>query len=193
MTGADLPRCHWAQRDPLLAKYHDSEWGAPERDARALWEKLMLDGFQAGLAWITILRKREAFRKAFAGFDPDAVAAFSEHDVARLLGDSGIVRSRAKIAATIGNARAFCAMRDAGADFSEFVWRFVGDAPIIGDGATLVVSSAESVALSAALKQRGFKFVGPVIVYAWMQACGLVDDHEMHCFRRHAARSGRSP
>ena len=186
MTTPDRPRCRWATSDPLLAAYHDAEWGVPERDPRALWEKLMLDGFQAGLAWITILRKRDAFRVAFARFDPVTVARFDEDDVTRLLGDAGIVRSRAKIEATIGNARAFLAMRDAGEDFAGFVWGFVDRAPIIGDGQTMLTRSAASEALSAALKTRGFKFVGPVIVYAWMQACGLVDDHEARCFRRQA-------
>jgi DNA-3-methyladenine glycosylase I len=186
MTEPQPPRCRWAQANPLLAAYHDAEWGVPEHDGRALWEKLMLDGFQAGLAWITILRKRDAFRTAFADFDPEKVARFGEEDVVRLLGDAGIVRARAKIEATIGNARAFLAMRAAGEDFAPFVWRFVGGAPIRSDGHGARTRSPESEALSAALRQRGFKFVGPVIVYAWMQACGLVDDHEAHCFRRHA-------
>uniref|UniRef100_UPI0035CC5A18 DNA-3-methyladenine glycosylase I n=1 Tax=uncultured Sphingomonas sp. TaxID=158754 RepID=UPI0035CC5A18 len=182
----ERPRCHWAQNDALLAAYHDAEWGVPERDPRALWEKLMLDGFQAGLAWITILRKRDAFRALFAGFDPARVARFDAGDIERLVGDARIVRSRAKIAATIGNARAFLAMRDAGEDFADFCWSFVEGRPIVGDGATMRASSPESEALSAALKARGFKFVGPVIVYAWMQACGLVDDHAAQCFRRQA-------
>lgn len=184
----DRPRCGWAQSDPLLAAYHDAEWGVPEYDARALWEKLMLDGFQAGLAWITILRKRHAFREVFAGFEPERVARFDDHDIARLVGDVRIVRSRAKIAATIGNARAVLAMRDAGEDFAEFCWSFVDQRPIVGDGVTLRTRSPESEALSAALKARGFSFVGPVIVYAWMQACGLIDDHTAGCFRRNAVR-----
>ncbi|WP_267396601.1 MULTISPECIES: DNA-3-methyladenine glycosylase I [unclassified Sphingomonas] len=187
MTLSEPPRCRWAQSDPLLARYHDDEWGVPEHDGRALWEKLMLDGFQAGLAWITILRKRDAFRAGFAQLDPEAVARFGGKDVTRLLGDAGIVRSRAKIEATIGNARAYLAMQAAGEDFAAFVWGFVGGAPIVGDGHKALTRSPESEALSAALKKRGFKFVGPVIVYAWMQACGLVDDHEASCFRRHAA------
>ena len=186
MIAPDRPRCRWAESDPLLAAYHDAEWGVPERDARALWEKLMLDGFQAGLAWITILRKRDAFRAAFAGFDPERVARFEERDVTRLLADAGIVRSRAKIEATIGNARAYLAIRDAGEDFAGFAWGFVDGTPIVGDGQTPLTRSAASEALSAALKGQGFKFVGPVIVCAWMQACGLVDDHEARCFRRHA-------
>lgn len=185
----ERPRCRWAQSDPLLASYHDAEWGVPEHDSRALWEKLMLDGFQAGLAWITILRKRDAFREVFAGFDPDRVARFDAEDIDRLVGDARIVRSRAKIAATIGNARAYLAMRDASEDFADFCWRFVDGRPIVGDAATLRTKSPESEALSAALKARGFSFVGPVIVYAWMQACGLVDDHAAECFRRHAGTS----
>jgi DNA-3-methyladenine glycosylase I len=181
-------RCRWAQTDPLLAAYHDIEWGVPEYDGRALWEKLMLDGFQAGLAWITILRKRDAFRAAFANFDPVKVARFGDDDVARLLIDAGIVRSRAKIEATIGNARAFLAMQAAGEDFSRFVWSFVGGTTIVSDGRTTRTRSPESDALSAALKARGFKFAGPVITYAWMQACGLIDDHEAQCFRRRVAQ-----
>ncbi|KQN30332.1 DNA-3-methyladenine glycosylase [Sphingomonas sp. Leaf34] len=189
MIVADLCRCRWAQSDPLLAAYHDAEWGVAERDARALWEKLMLDGFQAGLAWITILRKRKAFRAAFAGFDPVRVARFGEPEIAAMLDNAGIVRSRAKIEATIGNAHAYLAMRDAGEDFADFAWRFVDGVPVIGDGEKALTQSPVSEALSAALKARGFKFVGPVIVYAWMQACGLVDDHETACFRRRQAIS----
>ncbi|HXH15403.1 MAG TPA: DNA-3-methyladenine glycosylase I [Sphingomonas sp.] len=188
MTDPDVARCRWVQGDPLLAAYHDAEWGVPEHDSRALWEKLMLDGFQAGLAWITILRKRDAFRTAFAGFDPAIVARFDDADVDRLMTNAGIVRSRAKIRATIGNARAYLAMRDAGEDFATFAWGFVDGNTVIGDGSKALTRSPASEALSIALKRRGFSFVGPVIVYAWMQACGLVDDHETPCFRRHAAR-----
>ena len=177
-------RCRWAQSDPLLQAYHDEEWGVPERDSRALWEKLMLDGFQAGLAWITILRKRDAFREAFAGFDPEVVSRFDDKDVTRLLGNAGIVRSRSKIEAVIGNARAFLRMQAAGEDFSEFCWAMVDGEPIRGDGVTVPTKTAVSEAASIALKKRGFKFVGPVIVYAWMQATGLVDDHSSNCFRR---------
>jgi DNA-3-methyladenine glycosylase I len=184
-----LHRCAWADNDPLMRAYHDQEWGVPERDSRALWEKLMLDGFQAGLSWITILRKREAFRQAFQGFDPAVVARYGEDDVARLLADPGIVRSRAKIEATIGNARAYVAMAEAGEDFAAFVWGLAGGAPIrntpqgMGD---IPAKTPLSEAISAALKKRGFKFVGPVIVYAWMQATGIVDDHVVGCFRREA-------
>lgn len=181
-----IQRCHWAGSDPLYCAYHDTDWGVPEWDSRALWEKLMLDGFQAGLSWITILRKREAFRAAFAGFDPERVAWFGEADVLRLLDNPGIVRSRAKIEATIGNAQAYLRMRDAGEDFSTFVWGMVGGVPLQpnrtgrGDVPAKTVLSEQ---ISKALKQRGFKFVGPVIIYAWMQACGLVNDHVADCFR----------
>ena len=186
-TRAELSRCRWAQSDPLLAAYHDAEWGVPERDPRALWEKLMLDGFQAGLSWLTILRKRDAFRKAFRDFDPAKVARFTDKDVTRLLADPGIVRSRAKIEATIGNARAYLAMRDAGEDFAEFCWRFVDGEPLKGDGVHLPAKTELSEEISKQLRKRGFKFVGPVIVYAWLQAVGIVDDHMACCFRRSAA------
>jgi DNA-3-methyladenine glycosylase I len=180
------PRCAWAESDPLMRAYHDAEWGMPERDGRALWEKLMLDGFQAGLAWITVLRKREAFRRGFAGFDPDKVARFGEADIARLLGDAGIIRSRAKIEATIGGARAYLAMRDRGEDFSTFCWSFTDGAPLIGDGHHLPAKTPLSETVSKELKARGFKFVGPTIVYAWMQATGIVNDHAADCYRRAA-------
>ncbi|SDN94591.1 DNA-3-methyladenine glycosylase I [Rhodoferax sp. OV413] len=177
-------RCAWADSSPMMAAYHDEEWGVPERDSRALWEKLMLDGFQAGLAWSIILRKRDAFRAAFAQFDPEAVARFTSADVDRLVLDPGIVRSRAKIEATIGNARAYLAMQAAGVDFSSWIWAQVGGTPIVlGDG-PVPTKTALSEQISKALKQRGFKFVGPVIVYAWMQAVGLVDDHAAICFKR---------
>lgn len=178
-------RCSWAESDPLLRAYHDEEWGVPQYDSRALWEKLMLDGFQAGLAWIIILRKRDAFRKAFQGFDPAVVARFGEADVVRLLGDSGIVRSRAKIEATIAGARAYLAMRAAGEDFSPFAWNFTGGKPIQNSG-DIPAKTPLSEEISKALKKRGFKFVGPVIVYAWMQAVGMVNDHQVDCFRRNA-------
>lgn len=163
-----------------MAAYHDEEWGKPEYDSRALWEKLMLDGFQAGLSWSTILKKRDAFRDAFKGFVPEKVARFTERDVARLMENAGIVRSRAKIEATIGGARAYLAMRDAGEEFSDFCWRFTGGKSLKGDG-HLVAQTPLSVEISKALKKRGFKFVGPVIVYAWMQACGIVNDHVKGC------------
>ncbi len=181
-----MKRCTWAESDPLLQSYHDEEWGVPEYDSRALWEKLMLDGFQAGLSWLIILRKRDAFRKAFKGFDPKVVAKFKASDVERLMKDEGIVRSRAKIQAMVSNAQAYLAMQAAGEDFSAFVWGLAGGKPIrvtrrkSGD---VPAKTPLSEAMSAALKQRGFKFVGPVIVYAWMQATGIVDDHVITCHR----------
>jgi DNA-3-methyladenine glycosylase I len=177
-------RCCWAGSGPLMRAYHDEEWGVPERDARALWEKLMLDGFQAGLAWVTVLRKREAFRTGFAGFDPEKVARFGEAEIERLLADAGIIRSRAKIEATIGGARAWLAMRDAGEDFADYCWGFVDGRPLQGDGHNLPALTPLSERISKDLKKRGFKFVGPTIVYAWMQATGLVNDHSHDCFRR---------
>ncbi|NML11813.1 DNA-3-methyladenine glycosylase I [Sphingobium sp. AR-3-1] len=181
-------RCGWCGTDPFYCAYHDAEWGVPERDSRMLWEMLMLEGFQAGLSWITILRKRETFRAAFAGFDPDKVAAFTDSDIERLMGDPGIVRARAKIVATIAGARIFCAMRDAGEDFSAYAWSFVDGVPLQGDGVTFPAQTPLSVAISKDLKARGFKFVGPTIAYAWMQATGLVNDHAAACFRRDALR-----
>ena len=180
-------RCAWAGADPLMQAYHDEEWGVPERDGRALWEKLMLDGFQAGLAWITILRKRETMRAAFAGFDPAAVARFGEADVARLLADPGIIRSRAKIEAAIGGARIWCDMAARGEDFAAYAWSFTDGQVVRGDGRSVPASTALSERVSKDLKRRGFKFVGPTIVYAWMQATGIVNDHALDCFRRDAA------
>jgi DNA-3-methyladenine glycosylase I len=170
--------------DPLLRDYHDTEWGVPERDSRMLWELLNLEGAQAGLAWITVLRKREGYRRAFAGFDPEKVARFGPEDVERLMGDPGIIRARAKIEAAIGNARAYLAMRDAGEDFSEFAWAMVGGQPIQGDGVNVPAKTELSERVSKELKKRGFKFVGPVIVHSWMQAAGMVNDHAANCFRR---------
>ncbi len=183
---SSVRRCSWAENDPLLRAYHDEEWGVPVRDSRTLWETLMLEGFQAGLSWTIILRKRDAFREAFKGFDPEIVARFDEADVARLVGNVGIIRSRAKIEATIGGARVFLAMTEAGEDFSHFAWSFVEGTPIRNEGEPVPAKTALSEQVSTALKKRGFKFVGPVIVYAWMQAVGLVDDHAPDCFRRAA-------
>lgn len=177
-------RCEWADNNDLMRQYHDQEWGVPEYDSRALWEKLMLDGFQAGLSWLTILRKRDAFREAFKDFDPQRVARFTEHDVTRLLNNPGIVRSRAKIEATITGARIYLDMQRAGEDFSAFAWSMVDNRPIQNHGHGQLTRSTESVAISKALKKRGFKFVGPVIVYAWMQATGMVNDHPRDCFRQ---------
>jgi len=179
-------RCGWAGPEPIYFDYHDTEWGVPEWDGRALWEKLILDGFQAGLSWITILKKRENFRAAFAGFDPEVIASWGEPDVLRCLADPGIIRHRGKIEATIGNARAYIAMGGA-APFAEFCWAHVGGAPMQNHWPTLAdvpAATPESTALSKALKKAGFKFCGPTIVYAWMQACGMVNDHLTTCPRR---------
>ena len=180
----EIVRCSWAESDPLLCAYHDEEWGVPERDGRGLWEELMLDGFQAGLSWLTILRKREAFRKAFYGFDPEKVAGMKETDVKRLLENPGIIRSRAKIEATIGGARAYLKMRDEGEEFAKFVWGMAGGKPVLNVTGKVPAKTPLSEEISKALKKRGFKFVGPVIVYAWLQATGVVNDHSLKCFRR---------
>ena len=188
---SDKSRCEWPGSDPIYVAYHDEEWGVPEYDPRALWEKLILDGFQAGLSWITILRKREAFRVAFVDFDPVKIAAFTEDDVERLLGDAGIIRSRAKIVATIGNARAYLAMQEKGEDFADFLWSFVGGAPIEhkpeGRG-DVPVSSPESEAMSKALKARGFKFVGPGDRLRLHAGGGMINDHYTSCFRHEEVR-----
>ncbi len=188
-----LNRCSWRGMagDPLYEAYHDHEWGVPEYDSRALWEKLVLDGFQAGLAWITILRKRDAFRAAFDGFDPETVARYGEADRARLMADPGIVRSNAKIDAAISSARIYLAMREAGEDFSGFCWGFTGGKPIQNDWTGLGDVPAQTplaVEVSKALKAKGFKFVGPVITYAWMQAVGMVNDHTTDCYRHRPIR-----
>jgi DNA-3-methyladenine glycosylase I len=183
MTTKAKPSCAWAESDPLLREYHDTEWGVPEHDSRALWELLMLEGFQAGLAWITVLRKRDTFRKAFKGFDPAKVARFTEADIERLLADPGIIRSRAKIQATIQGARIYLDMQKSGEDFALFLWGIVGGKPIRSTG-PIAAQTPLSVEMSKQLKKRGFKFVGPVIVYAFMQAAGMVNDHSSKCFRR---------
>ena len=191
---ASLIRCGWRGMagDPLYEAYHDLEWGVPERDPRALWEKLVLDGFQAGLSWITILRKREAFRAAFDGFDPERVARYGEADRARLMADPGIVRSNAKIDAAIESARLYLDLREAGTDFAAFCWSFTGGKPVqnaweaVGQVPAQTPLAAE---VSKALKARGFKFVGPVIVYAWMQAVGMVNDHLVSCHRHAPIRA----
>jgi DNA-3-methyladenine glycosylase I len=182
-----LTRCRWVNpADALYVAYHDEEWGVPEYDSRALWEKLVLDGFQAGLAWITILRKREAFRLAFAGFDPEVVARYGEADRTRLMADPGIVRSNAKIDATIAGARVWLDMRERGEDFSQFLWAFTGGKPVqnrwddIGQVPAQTPLAAE---VAKALKAKGFKFCGPVITYAFMQAVGMVNDHTVTCYR----------
>jgi len=178
-------RCNWAENDPLLRDYHDSEWGVPCYDSRMLWELLMLEGFQAGLAWIIVLRKREAFRKAFRQFDPAKVALFGEADIQKLLENPGIIRSRAKIEATIKGAQIFVDMKKRGDDFSSFLWAFTDGKPIQTAG-PIQAQTPLAVEMSKQLKKRGFKFVGPVIVYAFMQAAGMVNDHSPDCFRRKA-------
>ncbi len=170
-----------------MRDYHDAEWGVPQRDSRMLWEMLMLEGFQAGLAWIIILRKREAFRQAFANFDPVKVAAFDEADVARLMSDPGIVRAQAKIRATIAGARIYCEMAERGESFAEFCWSFTVGRTIKNPGREWIARSPLSETISKEMKRRGFRFVGPTIVYAWMQAVGIVNDHEASCFRRSIA------
>ncbi|MBS1798654.1 MAG: DNA-3-methyladenine glycosylase I [Acidobacteria bacterium] len=182
----EIVRCSWAESDPLLRTYHDEEWGVPEHDSRALWEKLMLDGFQAGLSWLIILRKRDEFRRVFHNFDPEKVARMKDADVKRLLENPGIIRSRAKIEATIGGARAYLKMQADGEDFSKFVWGMAGDKPIRNTTGHVPAKTPLSEEMSKALKKRGFKFVGPVIVYAWLQATGIVNDHSLNCFRKSA-------
>lgn len=178
-------RCGWVGLEQIYIDYHDQEWGVPEYDSRALWEKLILDGFQAGLSWITILKKRENFRAAFAAFDPNVVAAWGEVEVERCLADPGIIRHRGKIEATIGNARAWQAI-EAEQGFDRYLWDYVGGTPIQNRWDTLDQVPAQtqlSQAISKDLKKRGFKFCGPTIVYAFMQAVGMVNDHLVTCPR----------
>jgi DNA-3-methyladenine glycosylase I len=179
-----IERCGWAEGDPLMAAYHDAEWGVPLRDGRALWEMLVLEGFQAGLSWRTILHRREGFRRAFDGFVPKVVAAYDQTKIDALMQDEDIIRARAKIEATIGNARAYLRMGAQGEDFAAFIWSFVDGIPRLGNGQDVPASDATSLALSKALKARGFKFVGAVTAYAFMQAVGMVNDHESLCPRR---------
>jgi DNA-3-methyladenine glycosylase I len=190
-------RCWWCGDDPLYVHYHDHEWGFPVADDTRLFEKLCLEGFQSGLAWITILRKREGFRRAFAGFDMDRVAGFTDADVARLLADPGIVRHRGKIEATIRNAHAARRVRDRHGSLAAFVWRFAPDAAarparftreVLGT----IASTPESTALSKALRAEGFGFVGPTTCYAFMQAMGMVNDHVEECTTRAAAEAARA-
>ena len=180
-----VERCDWAGDIPLYQDYHDTEWGVPEYDSRALFEKLILDGFQAGLSWITILRKRDNFRAAFAGFDPHILAEWGEEDVLRLLGDPGIIRHRGKIEATINNARAWQVI-EADQGFDKFLWGYVDGKPLVNHWQTQAEVPAQtplSQQVSKDLKKAGFKFCGPTIVYAFMQACGLINDHLTTCHR----------
>lgn len=186
-------RCFWAGDDPLYIRYHDQEWGVPLHDDRALFEFLILEGAQAGLAWITILRKRDNYRRAFAGFEAEKVALFDDSDRARLLADAGIVRNRLKIDAAIGNARAFLRVQEEFGSFDRYIWGFVGGSPITNAWQSLQEIPArteESEEMSRDLIRRGFRFVGPTICYAFMQATGMVNDHTTDCFRYRECQSG---
>ena len=196
MSGREPKRCPWPGSDPLYVAYHDEEWGVPERDDRALYEKLVLDGFQAGLSWITILRKRDAFRRAFDGFGPERIARYPQKKVAALMQDPGIIRNRMKIEGAISSARAWLELMETGPSFSVFLWDFVDGKPIVNRYKTIGQVPAEtplSRAISKELKSRGFKFCGPTIVYAFMQATGMVNDHLTTCYRHVAcAELGKS-
>ena len=185
-----IHRCRWAESDPLSTRYHDEEWGVPSHDDRHFFEMLTLEGAQAGLSWITILRKRDNYRKAFDGFDPAVIARYDQRRVGRLLQDEGIVRNRLKIGSTIDNARAFLDVQQEHGSFDAYVWTFVGGKPRVNRPTSLSqvpTTTEQSDALSKALKKRGFRFVGSTIMYSFMQACGLVDDHERTCFRARPA------
>lgn len=187
----ELSRCPWCGQDAHYQEYHDQEWGVPEHNALKLFEKLILEGAQAGLSWITILRKREHYRRVFHGFDPIKMAAMSEQDQIKLCSDSGIIRNKLKIKSAVNNARAYLAMEKDGINFSEFIWSFVDHQPkqnqlhCMSDAQT---QSTESIAMSKALKKRGFSFVGPTICYAYMQSMGLVNDHLIGCHRYQACK-----
>ena len=187
MTETALHRCAWGnQPDPAYRAYHDREWGVPVRDERHLFELLVLEGAQAGLSWSTVLHKRDGYRRAFAAFDPEAVAVFGQADLTRLLADPGIVRNRAKVAAAIGNARAVLELYQAGTTLADHLWSFVGGHPVVNRFESLDAVPSESEvsrAMSRDLRRRGFRFVGPTICYALMQSAGLVNDHEVACFR----------
>jgi DNA-3-methyladenine glycosylase I len=178
-------RCGWCGDDPLYVRYHDEDWGVPVHDDQQLLEKLILDGAQAGLSWITILRKRDNYREAFDGFDPEKIARYDERKIEELMKNAGIVRNRLKINAAITNAKAFLELREE-STFNQYLWQFVGGKTInnkIKSMSEIPAQSAESVAMSKALQKRGFKFVGPTICYAFMQAVGMVNDHQVSCFR----------
>lgn len=188
---AETKRCPWPGEDPLYIAYHDDEWGVPEHDDRALFEKLVLDGFQAGLSWITILRKRESFREAFDGFEPERIVRYTPAKVEKLLENPGIIRHRGKIEATIGNARAYLDIMEKEGSFADFLWDFTSGKPQVNKWKRIGDVPAEtpmSIAMSKALKARGFKFCGPTIVYAFAQAVGIVNDHLVTC-PRHATCS----
>ena len=182
----DITRCPWPGDDPLYIRYHDDEWGVPTHDDRELFELLVLEGAQAGLSWITVLRKREAYREAYHGFDPAIVAKFDEADVERLMGNPGIIRNRAKIMSSIKNARSFLAVQQEFGSFDRYQWGFVDNEPIInhlGEDSAVPATTPLAAIISADLKRRGFGFVGPTIIYAHMQSAGLVNDHLVSCFR----------
>ena len=186
-------RCPWGRSHPLYVPYHDTEWGVPLHDDRRIFEHLVLEGAQAGLSWLTILKKRDAYRRAFDGFDPRRVASYDEAEVARLLGDDGIIRNRLKIRSAVSNARAFLAVQEEFGTFDRYVWRFVGGRPRQNAWRTLEEVPArtrESDAMSKDLRSRGFKFVGSTICYAHMQATGMVNDHLVDCFRHHEVQQG---
>ncbi len=181
-----MERCPWCGEDPLYQHYHDHEWGVPEYDDRALFECLNLEGAQAGLSWITVLRKRERYREVFDGFDAEKIVRYDEAKVAELLADPGIIRNRLKVRATMGNARAYLDLQEEGRSFAEYLWGFVDGKPQINHFASMKevpVATPQAEAMSKALKKRGFKFVGPTIVYAFMQAVGMVNDHLVSCPR----------
>jgi DNA-3-methyladenine glycosylase I len=192
-----LPRCAWPGQDPLYVAYHDTEWGVPEYDDRALYEKLVLDGFQAGLSWITILRKRDNFRRAFDGFEPAVIARYGKRKTEALMRDEGIVRNRAKIEGAINSAKSYLKIMEDGPGFSKFMWDFVDGRPKVNQfktTASVPASTPLSVKMSKELVSRGFKFVGPTIVYAFMQATGMVNDHLVTCFcHESCARTRRAP
>jgi DNA-3-methyladenine glycosylase I len=191
----DLPRCPWPKQDPLYVAYHDTEWGVPEYDDRALYEKLVLDGFQAGLSWITILRKRENFRRAFDGFEPEKIARYGKRKTTALMKDAGIVRNQAKIDGAVLSARAWLDIQEKGPGFSKLLWNFVDGKPKVHhfrSTSQIPNESMESRAMSKELLRRGFKFCGPTIVYAFMQAVGMVNDHLVTCHRHpEAGRKGK--
>ena len=185
-SGDGKIRCGWAGAEPIYIDYHDREWGVPQRDDRALFEMLILEGAQAGLSWITVLKKRAGYRRAFDGFDPAKIARYGPDKVASLLADPAIVRNRAKVAATIDNAKGWLAIMEREGAFADFLWGFVEGQPIVNRWRSLAevpAETAESKAMSKALKARGFRFVGPTICYAFMQATGMVNDHILDCFR----------
>ena len=192
MASEAIRRCPWAGEDPLYVAYHDTEWGVPEWDDRALFEKLLLDGFQAGLSWVTILRKRENFREAFEGFVPERIARWAPAHIRQLMGNPGIVRNRAKLEGSIKNARGYLALQEKHESFSRYLWGFVGGEPKVNHRRSrreLPSETKESRAMSKGLREKGFTFVGPTICYAFMQATGMVDDHLVYCFR-HSDRTG---